>query len=89
MAKVTELGVEIFPGFTMPWSWLDSIICDLIKKGDAEVITDPAVEFLDDKLQGFVDSTTIKFDNVGKEKLAKALTMSMVKKYSPELLPNP
>jgi len=89
MAKVTELGMEVFPGFTIPWSWLDGILCGIIEKGDAEVLTDPAVENLDTALQRIVDNTTFKFDNVGKAKLEKAFTLSMVKKFMPELLPNP
>lgn len=89
MAKVTELGVEVFPGFNIPWSWLDGILCGLIEKGDAEVLTEPAVGKLDDALETIVQNTTFKFDNIGKAKLLKALTISMVKKYSPELLPNP
>jgi len=86
--KAKESGIE-FLGFNVPWAWVDSIICGLIEKGDANVLTDPAVETLDAALQKVVDNTTVKFDNVGKTKLAKAFTLSMVKKYSPELLPNP
>lgn len=84
--KVKELGIE-FLGFTIPWSWLDSILCGLIEKGDAGVLTDTAVEKLDAKLQEIVDNTTFKFDNVGKAKLEKAFTLSMVKKFMPELNP--
>jgi len=89
MVKATEVGMEVFPGFTIPWDWLDGIICGLIEKGDAEVLTDPAVTTLDTNLQKVVDNTSFKFDNVGKAKLEKAFTMSMVKKFMPELLPNP
>jgi len=84
--KVTEKGLEAL-GITIPWDWVDGIICGLIEKGDASVITEPAVEKLDAELQKLVDSTSVKFDNVGKTKLLKALTLSMVKKYHPELLP--
>lgn len=89
MAKVTEIGLEIFPGFTIPWDWVDGILCGLIEKGDAEVITDPAIEKLDIALQKIVDNTDFKFDNVGKAKLEKAFTLSAVKRFMPELLPNP
>jgi len=87
--KLTETGMEIFPGFTIPWDWVDGVICNVIEKADATVLTDPAVEKLDAALQKIVDNTTVKFDNAGKTKLCKAFTLSMVKKYSPELLPNP
>lgn len=86
MVEVNEKGVQIFRGFTVPWEWVDGMICGIIEKGDAEVITDPAVVALDVKLQEFVDNTKVKFDNVGKLKLEKALTMSMVKRFTPELL---
>jgi len=89
MAKVTEVGVEVYPGIIIPWDWIDGILCGLIEKGDASIITDPAVEKLDLVLQGLVDNTDFKFDNVGKAKLEKAFTLSMVEKFMPELLPNP
>lgn len=84
--EVNEKGVEVFRGFTIKWEWVDGMICGMIEKGDAELITDPAVVALDVKLQEFVDNTKVKFDNVGKLKLEKALTMSMVKRFMPELL---
>ena len=84
--KAKELGIE-FLGFNIPWSFIDSILCNLIEKGDAEVITKPMVDQLDAILQKFVDSTSVQFDNVGKAKLLKAFTLSMVKKYMPELNP--
>ena len=89
MVEIKEKGLEVFKGFTIPWSWADGIICGIIEKGDAEVLTDPAVIAIDVKLQEFVDNTKFKFDNVGKAKLERAFTMSMVKKFMPELLPNP
>ena len=85
MAEVTEKGIKIF-GFTVPWEWADGIICGLIEKGDAEKLTDPIVDTIDTKLQEIVDNTSFKFDNVGKTKLGKAFTMSMIRKYMPELL---
>ena len=88
-AKITEKGVEVFPGINIPWDWVDGMLCGLIEKGDASVITDPAVKKLDDALEKIVQDTSFKFDNVGKGKLLKALTLSMVEKYSPELLPSP
>ena len=88
MTELTEKGVKLF-GFTIPWEWVDGIICGVIKKGDAETITEPIVENLDAKLQEIVDNTKIRFDNEGKAKLEKAFTMSMVKKFMPELLQNP
>lgn len=87
--KVVEKGLEVFPGFTIPWDWVDGIICGLIDKGDAEILTAPLVEKADAELQKIVDNTSVKFDNVGKIKLTKAFTLSMVKKYTPELLPSP
>ena len=89
MAKITEVGLEIVSGINIPWDWVDSFICGLIEKGDAEVLTDPAVTKLDEVLQKLVDNTVFKFDNVGKAKLEKAFTLSMIKKFMPELLPNP
>jgi len=86
MAKVTELGFEVVPGITIPWNWLDGVICGLIAKGDAEILTDPTVAKLDNALQTLVDNTTFEFDNAGKEKLQQAFTMSMVKRFMPELL---
>jgi hypothetical protein len=84
--KITETGLEVFPGISIPWDWVDGMICGLIEKGNANLLTDPAVEKLDTALQKVVDNTSFQFDNVGKVKLLKALTLSMVKKYSPELL---
>jgi len=89
VVKVAEKGMEVFPGITIPWDWVDGIICGLIEKGDASLLTEPAVKKLDDGLESVVQNTSFLFDNVGKAKLLKALTLSMVKKYSPELLPNP
>jgi len=89
MSKFTELGIEIAPGITIPWGWVDGILCGIINKGDASVLTDPAVEKLDEALENLVQNTSFQFDNVGKVKLLKALTLSMVKKYQPDLLPNP
>jgi len=89
MAKINEKGMEVFPGITIPWDWVDAFICGLIAKGDAEVITDPVIEKLDVALQKLVDNTDFKFDNAGKLKLEKAFTMSMIKRFVPELLPNP
>ena len=89
MVKVTEVGMEVFPGITIPWDLVDGFICGIIEKGNAEVLTEPVINTLDAKLQEVVDNTSIKFDNVGKTKLEKAFTMSMVKKFMPELLPSP
>lgn len=87
--ELKDKGIEVIKGIVLPWSWADGIICGIIEKGNAEVLTDPAVETIDNKLQDIVDNTTFKFDNVGKAKLEKAFTMSMVKKFMPELLPKP
>ena len=84
--ELKEKGLEVFRGFTIPWAWVDGIICGIIEKGDAEILTDPAVAKLDESLQKIVDNTSFQFDNVGKTKLEKAFTMSMVKKFMPELL---
>jgi len=89
MVKMTEVGLEIAPGISIPWDWVDKFLSGLIEKADAGVLTDPAVGNLDSTLQKLVDNTKVKFDNVGKAKLEKAFTLSMVKKFMPELLPNP
>jgi len=88
MVELKEKGIEVIKGITLPWSWADGIICGIIEKGNAEALTDPAVEMLDKKLQAVVDNTSFQFDNIGKAKLEKAFTMSMVKKFMPELLPD-
>lgn len=87
MAELKDKGVEIFRGFTIPWDWIDGFVIGLINKADASLITDPAVEKLDEALQKIVDNTDFKFDNTGKAKLEKAFTLSMIKKFMPELLP--
>lgn len=88
--ELKEKGLEVIKGITIPWAWAaDDIICGIIEKGDAEVLTGPAIATLDNKLQEIVDNTKFKFDNVGKAKLEKAFTMSAVKKFMPELLANP
>jgi len=89
MVKMTRVGMEVYPGITIKWGWIDGILCGIIEKVDAGVGTDLAVTKIDDVLQNFVDNTEMKFDNVGKSKLEKALTLSMVKKFMPELLPSP
>lgn len=89
MVELKDKGIEVFRGFTVPWDWIDSFVIGLIEKADARLITDPAVEKLDDALQGVVDNTTFKFDNAGKVKLEKAFTMSMVERFMPELLQEP
>ena len=89
MAKITEKGFELATGISIPWDWIDGIICGLIEKGNAELLTKPAIEKLDAALEKVVQNTSFQFDNVGKAKLLKALTKSMVEKYLPELLPNP
>lgn len=89
MVKVTEAGLEVAPGINVPWGWVDKLLSDMIEKADAGVLTDPAIANIDNILQKLVDNTKIKFDNVGKAKLEKAFTLSMVKKFMPELLENP
>lgn len=89
MVKVTEVGLEVAPGINIPWAWVDKFLSELIEKADAGVLTDPAIANLDNILQKLVDNTKIKFDNVGKAKLEKAFTLSAVKRFMPELLPNP
>ncbi|MDP2365162.1 MAG: hypothetical protein Q8M94_15515, partial [Ignavibacteria bacterium] len=72
--KVEELGIK-FLGFTIPWDWFDGIICNVIEKADATILTDPLVKKLDAALENIVDNTSVQFDNVGKAKLAKAFTL--------------
>ena len=61
MVKVTEVGMEVFPGITIPWDLVDGFICGIIEGGNAEVLTDPAVATLDTKLQEIVDNTFFQF----------------------------
>lgn len=89
MVKMTEVGLEIAPGINIPWDWVDKFLSGLIEKADAGLLTGPAIEKIDAMLQNLVDNTAVKFDNVGKAKLEKAFTLSMVEKFMPELLPNP
>jgi len=88
MVKMTEVGMEVFPGFTIKWQWIDGILCGIIEKGEAGIndLAVKGVNKLDDALQAFVDRTELQFDNVGKSKIEKALTLAMVKKFMPELL---
>lgn len=91
MVKSTEVGMEIFPGITIKWEWIDGILCGIIEKGEAGIndLAIKGVNKLDDALQLFVNKTELQFDNVAKDKIEKALTLAMVKKHMPELLPGP
>jgi len=91
MVKATEVGMEVFPGFTIKWQWIDGILCGIIEKGEAGIndLAEQGVNKLDDSLQTLVDNNELKFDNVGKDTLSKAFTLAMVKRHMPELLPNP
>jgi len=91
MVRATEVGVEIVPGITIPWEWFDSFLCGLIQSGEAGIksLANNAVAKLDGILQAAVDNNSFQFDNVGKEQLQKAFTLAMVRRFMPELLPNP
>lgn len=89
VVKMTDVGIEVFPGIVIPWDWIDGLLIGLIEKVEAGVPIDIAIDRLDGMLQKMVDNTKVKFDNVAKTKLEKALTLSMVKHFMPELLENP
>ena len=86
-----ESGMEVFPGFTIKWEWIDGILCGIIEKGEAGIndLAEKGVNKLDDSLQALVDNNALQFDNVGKDKIDKAFTLAMVKRHMPELLPSP
>lgn len=88
--KTTKVGLEVFPGFTIKWEWIDGILCGIIEKGEAGIndLAEKGVNKLDDSLQALVDNNNLQFDNVGKDKISKAFTLAMVKRHMPELLPN-
>lgn len=91
MVKSTKVGMEVFPGFTIKWEWIDGILCGIIEKGEAGIndLAEKGVNKLDDSLQALVDNNVLQFDNVGKDKIDKAFTLAMVKRHMPELLPSP
>jgi len=91
MPEIKEKGIEIFKGFTIPWDWIDGFAIGLIDKGGEAIedLAEKSVATVDDVLQALVDKTVCKFDNHGKEKVAKAFTLAMVKKFMPELLNPP
>jgi len=91
MVMATEVGMEVFPGITIPWAWFDGILCGLIEKGEEGIntVVDVNVNKVESILQALVDNNTVKFDNVGKTTLGRAVTLAMIKIYTPELLPNP
>jgi len=74
-------------GIKLP-SWLDALIVSAIKNNSETIKkgTDFGVSAMDDFFEDLVQKTDFQFDNVGKEKVLKALTKSMVEKYMPELL---
>jgi len=87
--KTTEKGLEVFPGITIPWDWIDGILCNVIEKGEAQVqvLVDGGVGKMEAALQALVDNNSLKFDNVGKDVLCRVVTLAFVKRYMPELLP--
>lgn len=91
VVKTTEKGVEVFPGVTVPWDFIDGILCGIIEKGEDGIIilVDGGVDKLEAALQALVDNNSLKFDNVGKKVLSRAVTLAFVKRYMPELLPSP
>lgn len=88
MVVMKDSGLEIAPGIEIPWEWVDGILCGIIEKGEDKIneLSVTYVGKLDDTLQAFVDNNKLKFDNVGKDTLCKALTLGFVKRYMPELL---
>ena len=91
MAKITETGLELVTGISIPWTWFDGILIGIIEKGEVVVntlVTNGVIK-CDAVLQALVDDNNVQFDNVGKDMLCKAVTLAFVKQYMPELLPNP
>jgi len=89
--KLTEKGLELVTGISIPWTWFDGILIGLIEKGEdaiGDLITNKIAQG-DEILQALVDNNNVLFDNVGKDMLCKAITIAFVKRYMPELLPNP
>lgn len=88
MVVMKDSGVEVAPGIEIPWGWIDGILCSIIEKGEVKIneLSATYVGKLDDVLQAFVDNNKLKFDNVGKDTLCKALTLGFVKRYMPEIL---
>jgi len=89
--KLTEKGLELVTGISIPWTWFDGILIGLIEKGEdaiGDLITNKIAQG-DEILQALVDNNNVLFDNVGKDMLCKATTIAFVKRYMPELLPNP
>jgi len=91
MVVMKDSGIEVVPGITIPWEWFDGILCNIIEKGEDGINTlvDGGVGNLETALQSLVDNNSVQFDNVGKDLLCKAVTLAFVKRYMPELLPNP
>jgi len=91
MVVYKDEGMEVVPGIVIPWSWFDGILCGIIEKGEEgiNIVVDSGIGKLESALQALVDNNTVQFDNVGKAKLGKAVTLAMVKIYMPGLLPNP
>lgn len=91
MVVYKDKGIEVVPGITIPWDWFDGILCGIIAKGKdgIDALVDGGIGKVEIALQSLVDNNTVQFDNVGKDLLCKALTLAFVKRYMPELLPNP
>lgn len=91
MVVYKDTGIEIAPGIEIPWGWVDGLLCGIIEKGEEGVqnLAVTNVAKLNDALQALVDNNTLKFDNVGKDVVTKAITLAFVKEFMPELLPNP
>jgi len=89
VVKTTDKGVEVFPGITIPWDFFDGLLCGIIEKGEEgiKVLVDGGVDKMEGALQALVDNNSLKFDNVGKKVVCKAVTLAFVKRYMPELLP--
>ena len=89
MAVIKESGIELVPGIQIPWGFFDTFVCGLIESGEEGInaLAVTGVNSLDNALEKVVNNTSFQFDNIGKAKLAKAITVAMVKKYMPELNP--
>jgi len=91
MVVYKDKGMEVVPGIVIPWNFFDGILCGIIEKGEEgiNIVVDSGIGKLESALQALVDNNTVQFDNVGKAKLGKAVTLAMIKIYMPELLPGP
>ena len=85
MVVMKDSGIEISPGIEIPWGWVDGILCSIIEKGEAGInnLAAKNVTKLNVTLQALVDNNSLKFDNVGKDKVTKAITLAFASIFNP------